>query len=194
MNEINDANDAGATRQAAITKAAKDVFYRYGFKKTSMDDLARAAGLSRQGLYLHFPNKQALFKAMVMQLIDEMRADAREALARHGDAIEERVLDAFDAMFGKVVGSDNLDEIFATMVELLGPQNVRKLQDEFASELGEVLHAASVAAQWKETGVSAKDLAEVLFAASDGIKRRARTPAEYRDRMRVAVQVVCRRI
>jgi len=157
-----------------------------------MDDLARAAGLSRQGLYLHFPNKGALFKAMVMRLIESMRSDAREALARHDVDIENRVLEAFDAMFGSAVGSEHLGELFTTMVELLGPQNVRELQDEFASEVARSLRSADVDAQWKDAGFSAKDLAELLCAASDGFKRRARTPAEYRDRMRIAVQVVCR--
>ena len=31
---------------------------RYGFKKTSMDDVAQAAGVSRQGLYLYFDTKE----------------------------------------------------------------------------------------------------------------------------------------
>ena len=189
--DMNEINGPAAARQAAIIEAAKDVFLRFGFRKTSMDDLARAAGLSRQGLYLHFPNKQALFKTMVTRLTEEMRTDAREALARDDLEIGERVLGAFDAMFDKAVGSEKLDELFATMVELIGLQNVRELQDEFASELARVLDSAGVAAQWKDVGASAKDLAELLFDASDGIKRRAATPAEYRDRMRIAVRLVC---
>lgn len=189
MDEI---NGAAAARQAAIIEAAKDVFQRYGFKKTSMDDLARAAGLSRQGLYLHFPNKQALFKAMVMRLLDAMRMDARAALARDDVSVEERVLDAFVAMFGKAVGSDNHDELFATIVELVGTQNVREIESEFATDMAQVLLSSGVIAQWKEAGYSAMDLAELLFAASDGIKRRARTSTEYRDRMRIAIRLVCR--
>lgn len=189
MDEI---NDAASARQAAIIEAAKDVFQRYGFEKTSMDDLARAARLSRQGLYLHFPNKQALFMAMVMQLLDAMRADARAALARDDVRVEERVLDAFVAMFGKAVGSDNHDELFATMVELVGPKNVREIEDEFATEMAQVLLSSGVVVQWKEAGYSAMDLAEFLFASSHGIKRRARTPSEYRDRMRIAIRLVCR--
>ena len=54
-----DSNEGGA-RRAAILETAMRVFLRYGFKKTSMDDLARAAGLSRQGLYLHYRTKEEL--------------------------------------------------------------------------------------------------------------------------------------
>ncbi len=38
-------------RRAGILQTAAKVFLRYGFKKTSMDDLARSVGLSRQALY-----------------------------------------------------------------------------------------------------------------------------------------------
>ena len=189
---MDNTDDTAAARQAAIIEAAKDVFLRYGFKKTSMDDLARAAGLSRQGLYLHFPNKQALFKAMVLRLQEAMRCAARTALARQDVGVEERVLGAFDTMFGRVVGSETLDELFATMVEVLGRDSFRATEDEFASEVAQVLASAGVAARWKEAGISAMDLAGLLFAASDGIKRRAMTPDEYRGRMRIAVRLVCR--
>jgi len=60
------------------------------------------------------------------------------------------------------------------------------------SDVAHALRAATVAARWKEAGVSAKDLAEHLSAVSDGIKRKAKTPAEYRDRIRIAARLVCR--
>ena len=48
-------------RRAAIVRASRDVFLRYGFARTTMDDLARAGGVSRPGLYLVFPGKNELF-------------------------------------------------------------------------------------------------------------------------------------
>jgi AcrR family transcriptional regulator len=52
---MEDSTEAAAARPAAIIEAATGIFLRYGFKKTSMADLASAAGLSRQALYLYFP-------------------------------------------------------------------------------------------------------------------------------------------
>ncbi len=46
--------DPADARQAAVLEAAVGVFARYGYRKTSMDEVARAAGVSRQGLYLQF--------------------------------------------------------------------------------------------------------------------------------------------
>jgi AcrR family transcriptional regulator len=44
-----------------ILTAAEECFARYGFQKTSMEDIAREAGMSRRSVYRHFPDKAALF-------------------------------------------------------------------------------------------------------------------------------------
>ena len=44
-----------------ILAAAEECFARYGFQKTSMEDIAREAGMSRTSVYRHFPDKAALF-------------------------------------------------------------------------------------------------------------------------------------
>mgnify|MGYP000181502491 FL=1 len=67
-------------RRAALLAAAAEVFARYGYRKASMDDVARAAGLSRQGLYLHYPTKEQLFREGLRHLIDTLLAGASAAL------------------------------------------------------------------------------------------------------------------
>jgi hypothetical protein len=128
---------------------------------------------------------------MVAHSIGAMQSAAREALAREDFDIEDRLLGAFEAIHGVAAGSENLDELLATTVVLVGPV-VRELEVALVSDVAHALRAATVAARWKAAGVSAKDLAEHLSAVSDGIKRKAKTPAEYRDRMRIAVRLVCR--
>jgi AcrR family transcriptional regulator len=189
-----EASDAVTARQTAIVEAATGVFLRYGFKKTSMDDLARAANLSRQGLYLHFSTKEALFKAVVEHVVATTRAKAREALSRGDVGVEERIVAAFEAMHGHAVGSEgaeNFDELLETTAQLVGPV-VNELEQGFVADVARVLRAEGVGAAWKDAGISAKDLAEHLSAASYGLKHRVRTYAEYRDRMRHAVRIVCR--
>jgi AcrR family transcriptional regulator len=48
------------TRQA-IVDAAEELFERYGFKKTAIDDIAREARIGKGSVYLHFSSKEALF-------------------------------------------------------------------------------------------------------------------------------------
>ncbi|MCA6111556.1 TetR/AcrR family transcriptional regulator [Bradyrhizobium cenepequi] len=70
-------SDTGAARHVAILKAATSVFLRYGFKKTSMDDVAQAIVISRHRLYLHFQTKETLFRAMVTYTLEAMRAPGK---------------------------------------------------------------------------------------------------------------------
>lgn len=190
-----DTLDPTSARRDAILQAAAGVFLRYGYRKTSMDDLARAADLSRQGLYLHFANKEALFKEVVVQLIGQSRATMRAALARDALPIEERLLVAFMALKSQGDGSEmpqeHLAELFATATQLVGPV-LDELEQAMVADLSRVLQSSGIAAGWKEAGLGAKDLALHLTAASHGIKHQAKSTAEYRERMRVAIRLVCR--
>jgi AcrR family transcriptional regulator len=187
-------SDANLARRAAILDAAMEVFSRYGFKKTSMDDLARAAGLSRQGLYLYFPTKEALFKAGVLQLMAALRESGRAALAREDLDIEARLLGTFEAVHGHAVGqpAENMNELLETAQALMGPV-VDDMDQGVVADVARLLRSSGVASDWKSAGVSAKELAEHLCSTSYGVKHRASTPAEYRERMRVAVHIACNR-
>ncbi|MGA7437692.1 MAG: TetR/AcrR family transcriptional regulator [Luteibacter sp.] len=180
------------TRRNDILEAAVQVFVRYGFKKTSMDDLARAAGLSRQGLYLHFPNKETLFEAMVVRSMGELRKSAQKALAQANVDISERLLNAFQAMHGGAVGSDALDELIATTAAMVGPM-MRELEDSFVADITQAMKDAGIARSWTSEGISVQSLAEHLSSASAGIKHKAKSPSEYRERMQIAIRLVCRK-
>jgi AcrR family transcriptional regulator len=184
-------SDAADARRAAILDAAAAVFLRYGFKKTSMDDLARAAGLSRQGLYLHFATKEELFKAGVVRLIEATRAAGREVLASDLP-VDERVLAFFAAIhapFGDV-SAEHVSELLEATAHLVGDV-ASKLEEEQIAALTRLLKQSGVAAAWKEAGLSAGELAAQLFASSHGIKLATRSREDYRRRMRVAVALVC---
>jgi AcrR family transcriptional regulator len=55
----------GEARRAAIIKAVRRVFAAKGFDGTTTRELAGAAGVSEALLFKHFPNKEALFSAML---------------------------------------------------------------------------------------------------------------------------------
>ena len=48
----------------SLAASALDLFWRNGFKKTSLDDLVQATGVSRYGIYGDFGNKRGLFTAV----------------------------------------------------------------------------------------------------------------------------------
>jgi AcrR family transcriptional regulator len=191
---VGGAPDANAARRAAILEAATRVFLRYGFKKTSMDDLARAAGLSRQGLYLHFPTKEKLFEEAVVSLVAALRSAFRTALAEEELDIEERLLEAFVAVHAHAIGqawAEHQTELLQAASELVAGV-VTEFEEGIVADAARALTRSGAAAGWKRAGISANALAENLHSTSSGIKHRVSTQAEYREQMRVAVRMVCR--
>ena len=55
-------------RRAAILAAALDVFAENGFAASRLDDVAQKAGVAKGTLYLYFPDKEALFEALLQGL------------------------------------------------------------------------------------------------------------------------------
>jgi AcrR family transcriptional regulator len=66
-------------RPEEVLEAALDLFARDGFAATRMDDIAKAAGLSKAAIYLYFPSKDDVFKALVETRIVKMRMQIAEA-------------------------------------------------------------------------------------------------------------------
>ncbi len=76
--------DKAATRER-ILQAAIDVFGERGYQAASMDEIARRAGSSKGGVYFHFPNKQAIFEALISEMVMMLESDVRGAINQaHG--------------------------------------------------------------------------------------------------------------
>lgn len=184
---------ASADRRVLIMEAAIDVFLRYGYRKTSMDDLARAAGISRQGLYLHFASKDELFTQAATWFAHQGLAAMRAALAREDLSIEERLIGAFAALHvqrdGSQMSLEHMNEIVATARQLVGP-----VLEEFDQTLIEALTGAiessGSAVAWRDAGLTADSLARHLHAASHGLKHYAQTAEAYQAGIRTAVRLV----
>src|SRR3982075_4056713 len=88
----------GSPQREAILTAATATFLRYGFKKTSMDDVAQAAGVSRQGLYLYFETKDVLFSEALQCLVSRMISTARSVADDGNLSLKDRLLRVFEAV------------------------------------------------------------------------------------------------
>lgn len=63
-----------------IINAATKVFSQYGFKKTSMDDIARALRMGKSSIYYYFKGKEEIFQAVVDREADLLRLKVKEIL------------------------------------------------------------------------------------------------------------------
>ncbi|MFN3663236.1 TetR family transcriptional regulator C-terminal domain-containing protein [Yoonia sp.] len=74
--------------QAAILSAGLDVFSQFGFRGSTLDQIADAAGLSKPNLLYYFPSKEAIHTALLERLLDNW-LDPLQALNADGDPVQE---------------------------------------------------------------------------------------------------------
>lgn len=79
-----------------ICWSAVKLFSSKGYHKTTMDDIATEAGLTKGAIYWHFKNKRALFKHLVMLSFNELDGLISSALST-GITPPAKILAAFKA-------------------------------------------------------------------------------------------------
>lgn len=158
-----------------IMTAAAEVFTRYGFKKASMQDIADAAMMSRAALYLHFRNKDDLFRSLMTWHQGEALKAAEVAFLSSRPFIlrmENALTDFTVTIMAPVKASTHGLELFEANMMLAGDINaatslrLRALIEnavKTAISQGEISLSA--------IGLSAEALADLLYVCLDGIKK-----------------------
>ncbi|TFG36934.1 MAG: TetR/AcrR family transcriptional regulator [Candidatus Aminicenantes bacterium] len=59
--------------RAGIVDVARKIFTRYGFRKTTMEEIAKASGKGKSSVYYYFPSKEEIFKAVVEKEASELK-------------------------------------------------------------------------------------------------------------------------
>lgn len=157
-------------------------FAQYGFRKTSMEDIAQAAGLSRQSIYKKFGSKESCYdwtlKAYMVGLYSEVFA----ALENDDCDPLTTLENVFDIIVGDAVvfantahGAELLDHSLSAAASL--PEN---WPETYHDRLGAFLFQHGFAA----TQEHARDLAHALITASRGALINATTRQEFSQDMR----------
>ena len=98
----------GARKRAAILEAAQQVFFANGYVGASMDQVAATASVSKQTVYRHFNDKEALFREVVTNIVRARDGGiARDFLSR-GDVPLDELLRSFGRQFLKGVMQPNV--------------------------------------------------------------------------------------
>ena len=92
---------SAADRRQAILDAALDAFADSGFHETSLDDVARRAGISKALIYEHFDSKQDLFDALLETYVGELMERVMASVATASNA-EERLQAGLDGFLSFV--------------------------------------------------------------------------------------------
>ena len=69
----------------SLQEACKQSWTQYGYKKTSVDDLCRQAGISKGAFYLFFESKEALFCEVLCFVQEQICNAASAVIEKHKD-------------------------------------------------------------------------------------------------------------
>ena len=127
-------------KAGVILDAALELFRQYGYRRTSMEDIAGAANVAKGTLYIYFKSKDELFEALARRLAAQVSHDVRSALALDLP-FEDKVLAVLDAKLGfafrLVLSSPHAAELTAPTSQLpddvFGPVD-KELRESLADE------------------------------------------------------------
>lgn len=182
----------GDSRREALLEAAVGVFARFGFRKTSMDEVARAAGVSRQGLYLLFADKEELFrKALTFKLTRQLSA-AVTVLSRTGDPLDGRLIAACYEWAGQFIGTVGADaaDLMCASTSLAG-DTLAHYESLFEKALAHAIEASPLLIFCTSAGVSPADAAKALHATARGLKHGSASRQEFVRGMTAAARMFC---
>lgn len=169
------------TKRVQILDAAQQLFLLRGLRGTSMEAIARQAGVAKPTLYKHFSDKQAVFDALLMLLLDELRRIADEAFSGPGTAAE-RVAAALSGknkyLFQFFKDSPHATELYMAPKRGSGT-GLEALDQWLKSEI-----VSAFASEGRTDGAS---LAPLLMATAEGISRHATQAAEIGPAIRFTV-------
>ena len=160
-----------------VIDAAIGAFTRYGYRRVSMADVAAEAGISRPTLYAFFPNKEELFRAAAMQIMERMLETVR-AQAGKGRSLHRKLQGVFEIWtvqtYEMVDRTPDAKDLFESHQEFN-----RDVVEEAYARFEDVL--CDLLCDHVKNNKEAQRVARTLSAFARGIKESARDVDDLRD-------------
>lgn len=160
-------------KRARVVDAALRAFAQFGYRRTTMADIAAAATLSRPSLYLVFPNKAAVFRALAETLLGDAMSGAEAAWPEATTPVEglAAAILAKDLPIHRLfAATPHATEILAAAETLAGDLH-RATAARFTTLVAARLAAAG--------DPEADDMARLVAHAADGLKHAGLDEATY---------------
>lgn len=184
------------SKSAAILNAALQTFLDYGFKRTTMDDIAKAAGMSRPALYLVYKNKKDIFRACIITMMDVLKARLDQVVSGSAST-EESVYSVLEAgivePFHILAHTTHGPEIFDMKSELaddLFDEWMLTLETAIASILQRALSEGRL--DLSETNMEPKQIAALIVDGAEGIKLRMMEGGDIESKIKALIGLILR--
>lgn len=182
-----------------ILDAAERVFSRYGFRQANMELLAQEVGLSRQGLYLFFKSKNAIFEAVVERIQRETVEGALQAAeqarsrgAAAADIVVAQIHVRASAFLVRLKDSPFVTELNEECGRVC-PHIVEEYSRRFVAGVADTISDEQKRGNLAlPKGVSAKKAAQIIVAAARGLKlmNPPPSPAEFKRDLNVVASLL----
>ena len=171
------ARESTSTKPNAIVLGGLKLFTQYGYRKTSIDDIAQAAQVAKRTVYLHFKNKAAVFLAILEYLGDQVRRRCSAAESAGGTAVDRltALLDAYFGMgfelFSKSEHMPELEETFSKLAR----SRIGDLNTEYEDRLVRFLRSLQKTGEiaGPPHGLTVEQIVRILYRAAEGTKHDA---------------------
>jgi AcrR family transcriptional regulator len=182
-------SDTNGDARSEIMQAGERCIQRYGIRKTTMDDIAREAGMSRPSVYRYFTDRQDLLLALLSARTRALTERARRFIAQQ-PSVEEGLVEGLLYL----ASHGHRDEFVRLMISMDDSEFGRRVvsTDAFATLAGEFWDPFLDAAERQgelRSGLDRHDvhvwLAEVALVLIGLVEREPQSdPAKFRDLLR----------
>jgi AcrR family transcriptional regulator len=169
MTYENEKND----KEIRILAAAQDLFSRYGLRKTSIEEIAKSAGLGKGTVYLYFRSKEEIFDAVVQNFSETLREKLRTEIDHvhsHTRKLEQYIITRLTFM-NELVRTNGLTA--EVMNETSCTPAMLRVRNKFGAQhialLKQIIDDGVAAGEFETTDSEVSAMA--IFVAMDGLEK-----------------------
>ncbi len=155
-----------------LINAARAAVSRFGYRKTTLEDIATEAGVSRATLYYHFPNKEEVFRALISNEIERFQAVLIDSLD-HDASPDQRLLGYVRARFKhlrEVRSLYSVTQHFAREFLPMADEDLARFEEAEHGFIAALLQEGVTTGRFR--AVDTEVLAGALLAAIHGLDER----------------------
>ena len=168
--------DRDTARRRVILIGARDCFLKFGYAKSSLEDIAKHAAISRPLIYRKFKSKEEIFAAVVEDISETTYRAAEYALAKPGSK-REKLMSIYEALL--------LDPWKELIVDTPMGAEFYETCSRVAPEIAE--KRIKMQLKYTQTILHTKEVSEVFMLAVDGLKQDLPAPKVLRRRLEVLI-------
>lgn len=159
-----------SSKRQQILQAASECFARFGYEKTTLEDIGKKLQLNKASLYYYFKNKEEIFVQVILQETEEFITELQAESLEQNDLPEQVSFYLTERIrrYEEVLNLTQLSIDSLQKVEPLFQSLYRKIKAAEIHFLEQLLLRGQQENRWKTFG--AKDLAHSLFIVSDALK------------------------